>query len=231
MSENGTSAAGGSADEIGVNAASPLPREFYARDTLTVARALLGCRLVHETGDGVAAGRIVEVEAYHGEDDPACHAAAGLTPRTRPMYGPPGVAYVYVIYGMYHCLNAVTRQAGEPSAVLIRALEPETGLDLMRDRRAVRRRSGQPPPDRELCDGPGKLCDALGISLAHNRRELSGRLRVEPGEPPERVVWTPRVGINVGTDRWWRALAAGSSCVSRSSLNREAEARPRPALA
>lgn len=209
-----------------------LSADFYARDTLTVAGELLGCRLVHETDEGVSAGRIVEVEAYHGEDDPACHAAAGLTPRTRPMYGPPGVAYVYVIYGMYHCLNAVTRGAGEPSAVLIRALEPEEGLDLMRMRRAARRRSSDPPPDRELCDGPGKLCDALGISLEQNRADLTGSaLRIEPGDVPERVVWTPRVGINVGTDRWWRALAADSSCVSRSSLNREAEARPRPAIA
>lgn len=209
-----------------------LPRAFYARDTLSVSEALLGCRLVHETEEGVAAGRIVEVEAYHGEEDPACHAAAGLTPRTRPMYGPPGVAYVYRIYGMYHCLNAVTREEGEPSAVLIRALEPEEGLDLMRIRRGVRRRSSEPPSDRALCDGPGKLCDALAISLEQNGADLTGgSLRVEPGPPPASVVWTPRVGINVGTDRWWRALAADSPCVSKTSLNREAEARPRPVLA
>ncbi|MDX1661374.1 MAG: DNA-3-methyladenine glycosylase [Gemmatimonadota bacterium] len=211
---------------------SALSREFYARDTLTVAEALLGCRLVHETDEGLAAGTIVEVEAYHGEDDPACHAAAGLTPRTRPMYGPAGVAYVYVIYGMYHCLNTVTRGEGEPSAVLIRALEPTQGLDLMRERRAARRRSGEPPADRSLCDGPGKLCDALAISLEQNHADLTrGALRVEAGDTLERVVWTPRVGINVGTDRWWRAMAADSSCVSKSSLNRETEARPRPALA
>ncbi|MBW3660874.1 MAG: DNA-3-methyladenine glycosylase [Gemmatimonadetes bacterium] len=211
---------------------SALPREFYARDTLAVSRALLGCRLVHETAEGVAAGRIVEVEAYHGEDDPACHAAAGLTPRTRPMYGPPGVAYVYKIYGMYHCLNAVTREAGKPSAVLIRALEPVEGLELMRRRRAARRRSSEPPPDRALCDGPGKLCDALAISLAQNGADLTGaHLRIEPGETPGRVVWTPRIGITMGTDRWWRCLEADSPCVSKSSLNREAEARPRPVLA
>lgn len=209
-----------------------LPAGFYARDTLTVARELLGCRVVRETAEGRVAGRIVEVEAYHGEDDPACHAAAGLTARTRPLYGPPGRAYVYLIYGMYHCLNAVTRDAGHPSAVLIRALEPVEGLELMRERRAARRRSSEPPPDRELCDGPGKLCDALGITLAENGAPLTeGPLRVEPGEPPGRVAWTPRVGITVGTDRVWRALAAESPCVSRSTLNREAEARPRPALA
>lgn len=210
----------------------PLPRGFYDRDTLTVCRELLGCRVVHETDEGTTAGRIVEVEAYHGEDDPACHAAAGLTRRTRPLYGPPGKAYVYLIYGMYHCLNAVTRGEGHPSAVLIRALEPVEGIDLMRRRRAARRRSAKAPPDAALCDGPGKLCDALGITLASNDAPLTGgALRIEPGDPPQRVVWTPRVGITVGTDRVWRALAADSPCVSRSNLNREAEPRPRPVLA
>ena len=208
----------------------PLPRTFYARPTLTVARDLLGCRLVHETDEGRAAGRIVEVEAYHGEDDPACHAAAGLTRRTAPLYGPPGYAYVYFIYGMYHCLNAVTRAEGLPSAVLIRALEPVEGLELMRRRRTGRRGTGGPTiSDRGLCDGPGKLCVALGITLAHNRLDLTGPpLRIEPDRKPAEVVWTPRVGIQVGTERFWRCFAKDSAHVSRSRLNRQAVARPTP---
>lgn len=209
---------------------SALPAGFYDRDTLSVARDLLGCVVVQDGPAGRTAGRIVEVEAYHGEDDPACHAAAGRTARTAPLYGPAGRAYVYRIYGMYHCLNAVTRAAGEPSAVLIRALEPIEGLELMRERRE--RRRGAPVPDAALADGPGKLCDALGVTLEQNRLELAGPpLWIEPGAPPARVAWTPRVGISVGVDRHWRALEAGSPWVSKSKWNRRAARGPRPALA
>ena len=209
---------------------SALPRSFYDRDTLVVARELLGCRLVHDTSRGRSAGRIVEVEAYHGEEDPACHAAAGLTVRTAPLYGRPGYGYVYLIYGMYHCFNVVTRGKGHPSAVLVRALEPVEGLDAMRERRVFRRRGERPIPDRELASGPGKLCDALGITLAQNRADLvRSSLRVEPGDPVEAVVWTPRVGISVGTDRFWRCFIKGSPHVSKSHLNRVLADRPRPA--
>jgi DNA-3-methyladenine glycosylase len=210
---------------------SALPRSFYDRDTLAVARDLLGCRLVHGTGRGTVAGRIVEVEAYHGEDDPACHAAAGRTVRTAPLYGLPGFGYVYLIYGMYHCFNVVTRGEGHPSAVLVRALEPLEGLDLMRARRTARRRSRVGPlADREMASGPGKLCDALGITLADNRADLVGsRLRIEEGTPPDAVVWTPRVGISVGTERFWRCFVKGSLHVSRSHLNRVLADRPQPA--
>ena len=204
----------------------PLPRDFYARDTLSVARELLGCSLVHESPEGRVTGRIVEVEAYEGEDDPACHAAAGLTSRTEPLYGPPGHAYVYLIYGMYHCLNAVTRPRGRPSAVLIRALEPVQGLELMRRRRGWAK-NGR--PDRDLTNGPGKLSRSFGLSLEHNRLDLTGRrLWIESGRRADRVVWTPRVGIRVGTERVWRAFDAGSDCVSRTVLNRLAEPSPRP---
>lgn len=211
---------------------SALPRSFYDRDTLAVARDLLGCRLVYETPGGKVAGRIVEVEAYHGEDDPACHAAAGRTIRTAPLYGLPGFGYVYLIYGMYHCFNVVTRGEGHPSAVLVRALEPLEGLDLMRARRAARRRNGGGPlADRELASGPGKLCDALGITLEQNRADLMGSpLRIEPGTSPGAVVWTPRVGISVGTERFWRCFVKDSPYVSRSHLNRVLADRPRPAI-
>lgn len=215
----------------------PLPRGFYARDTLTVARELLGCRIVHAGSDGRVSGRIVEVEAYHGEDDPACHAAAGRTVRTGPLYGPPGYSYIYLIYGMYHCLNAVTRGEGEPSAVLIRALEPLEGLELMRARRMSRRsNASRQIVDRDLASGPGKLCEALGLTLEHNRLDLGGtRLWIAAPSGPLRgrrldVVWTPRVGVTVGADRLWRCFVRGSAYVSRSSLNRTTAGRPRPAL-
>lgn len=205
-----------------------LPRDFYARDTLEVARELLGCTLVHESPEGRASGRIVEVEAYQGEDDPACHAAVGRTPRTEPLYGPPGHAYVYLIYGMYHCLNTVTRRPGRPGAVLIRALEPLGGHELMRRRR--QRGRGAAPGDRDLANGPGKLCQAFGLGLDHNRADLTdSALRIVPGRAPERIVWTPRVGIRVGTDRLWRCLDPESPFVSRSPLNGIAGAAPHPA--
>ncbi len=209
----------------------PLPRSFYDRDTLVVARELLGCLLVHEEGGQRVSGRIVEVEAYHGEEDPACHAAAGLTARTAPLYGRPGFSYVYRIYGMYYCFNVVTRAVGNPSAVLVRALEPIEGLDVMRARRAARRRRPEATlADRDLASGPGKLCDALGITLEQNRADLlRSPLRVEPGEPPAAVVWTPRVGLTVGTDRFWRCFVKGSPHVSRSHLNRVRARIPRPA--
>ena len=206
----------------------PLSREFYARDTLSVARELLGCSLVHESPEGRVMGRIVEVEAYEGEDDPACHAAAGLTSRTEPLYGPPGHAYVYLIYGMHHCLNAVTRRPGWPGAVLIRALEPLKGHDLMRRRRR-RGRGRASADDRDLANGPGKLCQALGLDLTYTRADLTdSALRILPGSPAVRALWTPRVGIRVGTDRLWRCLDAESPFVSRSALNGVAREVPDP---
>lgn len=198
-----------------------VPRSFFARPTLDVAHDLVGMVLVHETPDGTTAGMIVEVEAYIGEDDPACHAAAGLTPRNAPLYGPPGVAYVYFNYGMHWLVNAVTEQAGFPAAVLIRALDPLDGLDLMRRRRAPRR-GGETGvwtgADTELCRGPGNLTRALGITGGQNRAPFDqGLLRIERRRrraPAAPVAWSPRIGIRVGQERQWRAFVPGHAAVS-----------------
>lgn len=183
--------------------APPLPRDFYERDTEHVARELLGAVIECRTRDGVAAGRIVETEAYVGEHDLACHAAAGRTRRTAPLYGPPGIAYVYFIYGMYWCVNAVTRAEDMPSAVLIRAVEPLVGLDLMHRRRPTARRGV------DLTNGPGKLCLALGISGVHNWHPLQRPpLVIRSGETvaDSNVTITPRIGVSKAVDwplRWF----------------------------
>jgi DNA-3-methyladenine glycosylase len=180
-----------------------LPAAFYDRDTEHVSRVLLGCVLECTTAEGKASGIIVETEAYIGEHDPACHAAAGRTSRTDPLYGRPGIAYVYFIYGMYWCVNAVTRAEGLPSAVLIRALEPLTGIELMRARRGPAR------SDRELTNGPGKLCIALGIGREHNGASLQrGPLVIREGErvAGRDVVVASRIGIKKAADwplRWY----------------------------
>jgi DNA-3-methyladenine glycosylase len=187
----------------------PLPREFYARPTLQVARDLVGLVLVSRSRAGLTAGRILEAEAYIGEDDPACHAAPGPTRRNAPLYGPPGYAYVYLNYGLHNLVNAVTEPAGSPAAVLIRALEPVDGLPLMQRRR---RRNGAPSHRctvETICEGPGNLTVAMGITLAHNRADLAGdRLWIEDrGLGRLDVDWTPRIGIRVGVDRPWRVRA------------------------
>ncbi len=190
-----------------------LPRDFYNRPTLRVAADLLGKVLVHRTADGVAAGMIVEAEAYIGEDDPACHAAPGPTRRNAPLYGPPGIAYVYLNYGIHYLVNAVTEAEGQPAAVLIRALAPLDGLALMRRRRAP---DGRDIADADLCRGPGNLTKALGITLADNLLDLtSSRLSIEDrGLPTGRVSWGPRIGIRVATDRPWRCSLSGHPSVS-----------------
>jgi DNA-3-methyladenine glycosylase len=172
--------------------AASLPHEFYARDTLRVARELLGQRLVRVLDGERLSGRIVETEAYIGEADLACHAARGLTPRTAVMFGPPGHAYVYFIYGMHHCLNVVTEHEGFAAAVLIRALEPLEGLAAMRSHRGNR-------ADGQLANGPGKLCQALQITRELNGVDLvtSNVLYLETDDPipAEAVLATPRVNV------------------------------------
>lgn len=198
---------------------SRLPRRFYHRPTLEVARDLLGKVLVHRTGSLVTSGAIVEVEAYIGESDPACHAAPGPTRRNEPLYGRPGYAYVYLNYGIHCLVNVVTEARGAPAAVLIRALEPLEGLDIMRRRRARKGKGGPGAigiPDEALCRGPGNLARAMGITLRHNRENLRGnRLYVEDrGRVVSAIVWTPRIGISTGTEHHWRAHVVGSRAVS-----------------
>ena len=195
----------------------PLSRDFYARPTLEVARELIGKALVHDTPAGRTSGVIVEVEAYIGETDPACHAAPGPTPRNAPLYGPPGIAYVYLNYGIHSLVNAVTEPEGSPAAILIRALEPLEGEPLMRRRRG--RFAGRPAEafaSTALCRGPGNLTRALGITLRHNRRDLtSSALRIEDQDLPAREVgWSRRIGITVGVEAEWRVYAVGSAAVS-----------------
>jgi DNA-3-methyladenine glycosylase len=194
-----------------------LPRDFYARPTLDVLDDLIGMVLVHDARGVRTAGRIVEAEAYIGEDDPACHAAPGPTARNAPLYGPPGVAYVYLNYGLHALVNAVTEPAGTPAAVLIRALEPIEGLPHMRRRRRRLRRATAPGvPDVALCRGPGNLTVAMGITLANNRRDLvTSALWIEDrGLARGRRVYSPRIGIRVGVDRRWRCNLAGHPSVS-----------------
>ncbi len=189
----------------------PLPPEFYDRPTELVARNLLGAILEHRSPEGVASGRIVEVEAYLGPHDPASHAATGLSQRNRHLHGPPGTAYVYFIYGMHFCVNAVTREEGHGSGVLIRAVEPLSGLPLMR-----RRRGGV--PDRQLTNGPGKVCQALGISAALGGTRLTrGVLRILRGTPvpDEEVQVAARVGITKAADWPLRFMIRANPWVSR----------------
>ena len=192
--------------------AKPLSTDFYNRPTLDVTADLIGKVLVHNTRSGVAAGMIVEAEAYIGEDDPACHAAPGRTRRNEPLYGPPGVAYVYLNYGMHYLVNAVTEAKGAPAAVLIRALAPLDGIPLMLKRRA----NGKPIHEAELCRGPGNLTKALAITLKENRLDLtSSRLWIEDrGLEPGRLSWGTRIGITRGADRPWRCWAKGHASVS-----------------
>jgi len=190
----------------------PLPASFYARPTDVVARRLLGHLLVSTIGGRRTAGRIVETEAYLGPHDPASHAFGGRrTARTEGMYGPPGTAYIYFTYGMHWCLNAVTRREGYPAAVLIRALEPVAGLETMRRRRGK-------VPDRTLCAGPARLCQALGITGEQNGVVLQrGSLRILWMNVARgaRIARTPRIGLTRAVDWPLRFHFADSPWTSR----------------
>jgi DNA-3-methyladenine glycosylase len=189
-----------------------LPRAFYERETEIVAREMLGAVLECETDDGTASGVIVETEAYLGEHDLACHAAAGRTARTEALYGPPGSSYVYFIYGMYWCFNAVTRAEGLPSAVLVRAIEPLDGVALMHKRRPRVKNAV------DLTNGPGKLCTALGIVGSMSGKGLQRKpvvIRAGESVPDKSVEVTTRIGITRCADWPLRWIVRGNQFVSR----------------
>lgn len=193
----------------------PLDASFYDRATAVVARELIGCQLV--CGD--VAGRIVETEAYLGPEDLASHAAPGPTTRNAAMFGPSGISYVYFIYGMYYCVNAVAYQGSVAGAVLIRGVEPQSGIEQMFGRRPSAQRW------QDLASGPGKLTKAFGIGREHNGLCLAkSPLRIlEPGnQVPSEVAVSPRVGIRKCADWPLRFFERGNPCVSRSPLNRSA---------
>lgn len=198
--------------------AAPLPQAFYERPTLRVARDLLGCLLVRRVrGDGMSAGTIVEVEAYRGPADLGAHTAGGRrTARNEVMWGPAGHAYVYFTYGMHHCLNAVTRGEGIPEAVLIRALAPVAGQDLMRERRGV----GATVAESRLARGPGNLCRAMAIDRTLNGADLTGEaLSIHPYRrfPSARIARSPRIGIDYAgayVDKPWRFFLLDEPAVS-----------------
>jgi DNA-3-methyladenine glycosylase len=201
-----------------------LPLSFFsAYDTCTLAQKLLGCELVHESPDGVTSGIIVETEAYL-QDDPACHAFNRRTARTEPMYATAGTAYVYLIYGMYQCFNIVSNAEGIGEAVLIRALQPVTGIGLMEMRRLIRAGKRQIAPAagkvslKELCRGPGKLVQAMGIERElHNATLLSGEVLYLRGPvvEPDAIVAGPRIGINVGRELPYRYYIKDNIFVSK----------------
>jgi DNA-3-methyladenine glycosylase len=199
-----------------------LPSSFYARPVLEVARDLIGCVVEHRPagGDGpLTSGVIVETEAYH-DSEPACHAFVGLTPRTRILFGPPGRAYVYRSYGIHALLNAVCEPEGVGAAVLIRALQPLAGIEAMRARRAPGGLGiGTPMRDEELCSGPGKLTQALGIELSENGVDLArGPVRILPREATwldPKILAGERIGITKAVELPWRFCVADNRNVSR----------------
>jgi len=190
----------------------PLPRSFYDKGTVTVARKLLGKRLVRVRGRVELIGRIVEVEAYRGRDDPASHAYRGKTPRNMLMFGEPGYAYIYFTYGNHYCLNVTTQRPGVAGAVLIRAVEPLNGLSLMR-----RLRPGV--PDLQLTNGPGKLTKAFAIDKLLNEIDLTRLGHLFIGQPRSESTFvierSPRIGITLGNERLWRFYIKSNPYVSR----------------
>ena len=195
-----------------------LRRGFYSRETVQVARNLLGKHLVRVRGNTTMTGKIVEVEAYRGSDDPASHAFRGRTPRNAPMFGDPGRAYIYFTYGNHHCLNVTTQESGIPGAVLIRSIEPLEGLSTMRRLRPN-------VPEFALTNGPGKLTKALAIDKTLNEVDMTkaGPLFITDTDGGHfKIARSARVGITVATKRLWRFYISGNPYVSRSRTHQSA---------
>lgn len=187
-----------------------LQREFYERPTLQVAKDILGKFLVYDHAQGKISARIVEVEAYIGQNDPACHAARGMTKRNAVMFGDAGFSYIYFVYGMHHCLNFVTESKSKPAAILIRAAEVDEGIEIMQ----FNSPSGKP---RDLLRGPGRLCRSFGLTVKQSGLDLTkNTLYLERRESDKKIKIgrTTRVGINVGTDKLWRFYDKESLAVS-----------------
>ena len=205
---------------------TPLTPAFYNRDPRRVARALLGKLLVRKTPAGILAGRIVETEAYLGQDDAAAHSAAGKTPRNAVLFGPPGRAYVYFIYGNHYCMNVSCLPDGVPGGVLFRALEPVAGLERMAKARGIEMEIGSKikglATRKKISSGPGRLSEALGITRQRDNGKILTSARsdlriVDDGYHVHRVVVTPRIGIAKSAERPLRYLIAGNPFVSRST--------------
>lgn len=190
------------------HSANILPKKFFEQDAVSLCKALLGCELVYKSAEGLTSGIIVETEAY-SQDDAASHSYNGMTPRTKVMFGPGGYSYVYFTYGMHYCFNVVSGPEGHGQAVLIRALEPKRGIDIMK-RRRIRENK------RELCSGPAKLVQAMGITKSDYGRPLfEGSLYISSGEPVKNISAGPRIGISKAVDKPWRFWITGNEYVSR----------------
>lgn len=191
----------------------PLADNFFSLPTIKLAKKLLGIYLVHSTSEGKTVGRIVETEAYLFRNDPACHSHRGMTKRNKVMFGPSGFSYVYLIYGMYYCFNVVTGKEGEGEAVLIRALEPISGIGIMQKRRNSKQFNN-------LCSGPGKLTSAMGLTIKHNSLDLrtsclqlltdNKMMRVKS----DNIIRTPRIGISTGKELLYRFYLKNNQHVS-----------------
>jgi DNA-3-methyladenine glycosylase len=198
-----------SPEPVSIDRTAKIRPDFFNRPTLTVAKELLGTILVRKLQGRFLSGMIVETEAYLGEDDPASHAYGGPTPRNKLMYGPAGLAYIYFIYGNHYCLNFVTESAGYPAAVLIRALQPLSGLPQMFSNR------GRSKSELQLCNGPGKLCQALRIDKTLNGMSLiSNQMFLLPGNHEFEIASTERIGVSKGKNSKWRFYVKNNPYVS-----------------